>query len=55
MKIPKLYKIFLTIFTIISGICLFIGIIEDKQILIELPLLAIAIAIEVSWIMLHIE
>ncbi len=49
-KVFKLYKIFLTIITIISGICLFIGIIEDKQSLIEFPLLATVIVVVVTYL-----
>lgn len=49
-KVFKLYKIFLTIITIISGICLFIGIIKDRQTLIELSLLATAIVVVVTYL-----
>ncbi len=49
-KVFKLYKIFLTIITIISGVCLFIGIIENKQNLIELPLLAATIVVVVTYL-----
>ncbi len=49
-KVFKLYKIFLIIITIISGVCLFIGIIEDKRALIELPLLAAAIVTVVTYL-----
>ncbi len=49
-KVFTLYKIFLIIITIISGVCLFIGIIKDKQALIELPLLASAIVVVVTYL-----
>lgn len=49
-KVFKLYKIFLTIITIISGVCLFIGIMEDNQTLIEKPLLATVIVVVVTYL-----
>lgn len=49
-KVFKLYKIFLTIITITSGVCLFMGIVGNRQTLIELPLLAAAIVVVVTYL-----
>ena len=49
-KVFNLYKIFLTIITIISGVCLLVGIIKGQQILIEMPVLATIIVIVVIYL-----